>query len=204
VLDTFDYADLNSYLLLVIGVTHAEECDKPALFNEIARKARSGQSILLKEFLELHAKQPFVTLPHTADLTHAVEMFGSGIHRIIVVNAGTSDVIGVLTQLRLVRFFWQNGRDFKALSDLYHSSLQDLSLGSRKVVSIKYVPHASGFSKNPRADQDHSGDRPLTDALEIMNSQSITSLPVVDNHRNVVGNISQVDTRVSLRTYQHL
>ena len=31
-----------------------------------------------------------------------------------------------------------------------------------------------------------------------MNNESITSLPVLDHHKNVVGNISQVDVRVSL------
>jgi len=42
----------------------------------------------------------------------------------------------------------------------------------------------------------HSGDKPLTDALEIMYNEGITSLPVLDNQRNVIGNISHVDVRV--------
>jgi CBS domain-containing protein len=45
----------------------------------------------------------------------------------------------------------------------------------------------------------HSGDKPLTAALEIINNEGITSLPVLDYQRNVVGNISHVDVRVSLR-----
>lgn len=43
-----------------------------------------------------------------------------------------------------------------------------------------------------------SGDKPLTDALELMNNEGITSLPVVDHQQNVIGNISHVDVRVSL------
>lgn len=41
-----------------------------------------------------------------------------------------------------------------------------------------------------------SGDRPLIDALTLMHNESVTSLPVLDNHRNVLGNISHVDVRV--------
>lgn len=47
------------------------------------------------------------------------------------------------------------------------------------------------------ADMFFSGDKPLTDALELMNNEGITSLPVLDNQNNVIGNISHVDVRVS-------
>jgi len=43
-----------------------------------------------------------------------------------------------------------------------------------------------------------SGDKPLTDALELMNNEGITSLPVIDSQNNVIGNISHVDVRVSV------
>ena len=42
-----------------------------------------------------------------------------------------------------------------------------------------------------------SGDKPLTDALELMNNEGVTSLPVLDAQNNVIGNISHVDVRVS-------
>jgi CBS domain-containing protein len=41
-----------------------------------------------------------------------------------------------------------------------------------------------------------SGDRELATALTTMANESISSLPVVDNHNNVIGNISQVDVKV--------
>lgn len=41
-----------------------------------------------------------------------------------------------------------------------------------------------------------SGDRPLCHALELMNNEGISSLAVVDNQFNVVGNISVVDVKV--------
>ena len=42
----------------------------------------------------------------------------------------------------------------------------------------------------------HSGDRPLKEALTIMNSEGVSSLAVVDNQYNVVGNISNMDVNV--------
>src|SRR5437588_231267 len=42
-----------------------------------------------------------------------------------------------------------------------------------------------------------SGDKPLAAALELMNNEGISSLPVLDAFNNVIGNISHVDVRVS-------
>ena len=42
-----------------------------------------------------------------------------------------------------------------------------------------------------------SGDKPLKEALMLMNSEGVTSLAVVDNNYNVVGNVSNVDVKVS-------
>lgn len=41
-----------------------------------------------------------------------------------------------------------------------------------------------------------SGDKPLYHALQLMSDEGISSLAVVDNHANVVGNISIVDVKV--------
>lgn len=43
-----------------------------------------------------------------------------------------------------------------------------------------------------------SGDKPLNHALKLMNSEGVTSLAVVDNQHNVVGNISNADVKVVL------
>lgn len=41
-----------------------------------------------------------------------------------------------------------------------------------------------------------SGDKPLKEALKLMNSEGVSSLAVVDNQFNVVGNISNADVKV--------
>ncbi|KAL9095519.1 MAG: hypothetical protein Q9165_002390 [Trypethelium subeluteriae] len=177
--DTFDYSDLNAYLLLVVGLARPDQEDVSS-FNELAQKGREGKPIPLQDVKDLRKKEhkePFIRIPHTQTLTKAMEIFGSGIHRIIVVKEGTMDVVGILSQLRLVRFFYQHGRNFPAVDKLYSVGLKDLEIGSRNVIAI-------------------NGDRPLADALELMNNESITSLPVLDHQKNVIGNISQVDVRL--------
>jgi len=47
------------------------------------------------------------------------------------------------------------------------------------------------------ANHGFSGDKPLATALELMNNEGVSSLPVLDAQNNVIGNISHVDVRVS-------
>lgn len=170
----FGYDELNAYLLLVLGMSQPD--DSAA---EIAERARSGEPLALKEVNDhLGNREAPAYLPHTANLTQAMEMLGSGAHRIVVCKEGTSEAMGVLSQLRLVRFFWENHQNFAATERLYGRTLKDLDLGAKDVLAI-------------------NGDRPLSDALRLMHSEGITSLPVLDSNNNVVGNISHVDVRVS-------
>ncbi|KAI9804126.1 MAG: hypothetical protein M1825_001528 [Sarcosagium campestre] len=179
-LATFDYSDLIAYLLLVVGIAHPDK-DEISSFNELAKKAREGDKIPIKDVKDLGNKEPFVSLPHNAKLTQAVEIFGSGVHRIIIVRPGTKHVTGILSQLRLVQFLWENGRSFPIIDQLYPQHLKDLTIGSHQVIAI-------------------NGDKPLTDALELMNNEGVTSLAVVDNQMNVVGNISNADVKHLTRT----
>ncbi|PVH96583.1 hypothetical protein DM02DRAFT_617126 [Periconia macrospinosa] len=173
---TFDYSDLNAYLLLVVGLAHPDEADV-ASFDELAKKGREGKPIPLKDVKDLGKKEPLITLPESADLTKIMEVFGSGVHRVLIAEEGTSNVIGVLTQLRLVRFFWENRQSFPAVDQLYPQLIKDLHLGSHSVIAI-------------------NGDKPLATALELMNNEGVTSLPVLDAQNNVIGNISHVDVRL--------
>ncbi|KAF2751856.1 hypothetical protein M011DRAFT_473160 [Sporormia fimetaria CBS 119925] len=173
---TFDYSDLTAYLLLVVGLARPAE-DEVASYDELAKKGREGKPIPLRDIKDIARKGPLVTLPHTADLTKAVEVFGSGVHRILVTEEGKTDIIGVLTQLRLVQFFWDNRQSFPAVDELYPQFIKDLHIGSPNVLAV-------------------NGDKPLIDALELMNNEGMSSLPVLDAQNNVIGNISQVDVRL--------
>jgi len=59
------------------------------------------------------------------------------VHRIIVVKEGTDNVVGGLSQLRLVTFLWENRKSFPVIDQLYPQYLKDLGVGSQQVISIK-------------------------------------------------------------------
>jgi hypothetical protein len=125
-------------LLLVVGIAQPEE-EQVTSFRELARKAREGSKIPLKDVKDLGREEPLVTLPPSANLTSAIETFGGGVHRIVIVKENSSDVIGILSQSRLVKFLWENGRSFPVIDQLYPQYLKDLRIGSQQVMSIKYV-----------------------------------------------------------------
>ncbi len=171
----FGYDELNAYLLLVLGLSQPDDSAV-----QLRERARSGEILQLQEVNDhLGAREEPIMLPHTANLTQAMEMLGGGVHRIVVAKEGTSEAVGILSQLRLVRFFWENHQNFAATERLYGVTLKELELGTKDVLAI-------------------NGDRPLSDALRLMHDEGISSLPVLDSHNNVVGNISHVDTRVSI------
>ncbi|RLL95742.1 hypothetical protein CFD26_103683 [Aspergillus turcosus] len=178
---TFDYSDLNAYLLLAAGLTQPNE-ELRESYEELARKAREGHKIPLKDVKELSRNEPLTTLSASANLMTAVETFGGGVHRVIVVDErNDGEVVGIVSQFRLVKFLWENGRSFPVIDQLYPQYLRDLGIGSREVISI-------------------NGDKLLCEALQIMHSEGISSIAVVDNHSNVVGNISTTDVKLLTRS----
>jgi len=151
-----------------------------AFYQDLAKKAKSGQPIALRDAKNLGSKEPFVTVPHTAKLTKVIEAFGSGVHRLIVVKEWTNEVVGIISQFRLVKFLWENGQSFPVIDQLYHQTLRDLQVGSRyEIICV-------------------NGDKPLREALLLMDVEGVSSMAVVDAQQNVVGNISTADVRVSI------
>ena len=134
---TFDYSDLAAFLLLIMGVYQPEDGEDTSSFQDVARKARSGSSIPVKLIKDLGKKAPFVAVPESEGLARVVEIFGSGVHRIGVVKEGTNRVIGVLSQLQLIGFFWEHGRTFPEIDQLYPCTVRELNIGSTGVISIQ-------------------------------------------------------------------
>ncbi|OQE30264.1 hypothetical protein PENFLA_c003G00711 [Penicillium flavigenum] len=179
---TFDYADLNSYLLLAAGLTHPDEAHQ-ASYEELAKKAHDGVPIPLRDVKKFGMeKEPLIKLPASANVLAAVEIFGGGVHRVVVVNeSNDQEVVGIFSQFRLVKFLWENGSSFPIIEELYPKALRELVIGSHEVISI-------------------NGDRPLSEALHMMNNEGMSSIVVVDNHFNVLGNISTADVKLLTRS----
>jgi hypothetical protein len=81
-------------------------------------------------------KESLVTLPGNEDLARAIEVFGSGIHRILVTGP-KGEVVGVLSQLKLVEFFWNEGVNFRVIDELYPRLMRDLGIGSQQIIAIR-------------------------------------------------------------------
>lgn len=138
IVGTFDYNTLNAYLLLVLGLTPPSE-DPIHDFNELGKKAREGNPIPVSDVKDLGRKEPTSFLQDSANLLKAIETFGKGVHRVIVTKEDTKEFVGVLSQSTLVKFLWENGRSFPVIDQMYSQYLRDLRIGSRHVISVKYI-----------------------------------------------------------------
>ncbi|KAI8953265.1 hypothetical protein F4801DRAFT_576719 [Xylaria longipes] len=174
-ISTFDYSDLNAYIMVVVGLGQPPE-DLVALFDDIAKRAQARDSIPLRDIQPLCRKETLVTLQGDEDLARAVEIFGSGIHRILVTNF-QAEVVGILSQIKLMEFFWNEGINFRVIDELYPKLMKELGVGSQQIIAV-------------------NSDSPLADALTLMNQEGLTSVAVVDNGLNVVGNISTADVKL--------
>ncbi|EXJ84952.1 hypothetical protein A1O3_05627 [Capronia epimyces CBS 606.96] len=177
VIGTFDYRDLNAYLLLVVGLIKPDDNDRAEELQRLAQQAREGKAMHLRDIKELSKKEPLTFLSQESDLLKAIETFGKGVHRVVVVDETTKEATGVLSQTRLIRFLWDYGRSFPVLDQLYTQHLRDLKIGSNDVVAI-------------------NGDRPLAEALILLWTEGVSSLAVVDHNYNVIGNISNIDVKL--------
>lgn len=77
-----------------------------------------------------------MVLSADSTLDRAMEAFGSGIHRLLVTDQA-GDVTGILNQLRLLEFFWNEGVNFPIIDRLYGSLLRDLQIGTQQIIAIK-------------------------------------------------------------------
>lgn len=137
-ISTFDYSDLNAYILVVVGLGHPPD-ESVALYDDIAKRAQARDSIPLRDIQPICRKESLVTLQGDEDLARVIEVFGSGIHRVLITNF-QGEVIGILSQLKLMEFFWNEGIHFRAIDDLYPRLMKELGVGSQQMIAVKYVP----------------------------------------------------------------
>lgn len=126
---------MNAYLLVVVGLSKPAE-DQIQLYNDIIRKAQEGLDITLREIQPICRQDPLVHLSTDGSLSQAIEVLGSGIHRVLVTD-GEGSVGGIVSQLRVVDFFWNEGVNFPTIHQLYPTMLKDLGIGAQQIVSVK-------------------------------------------------------------------
>lgn len=120
---------------MVVGLAMPEE-DQIEVTNNIVEKAKKGESIILREIQSLLRKEALISLSATSNLAQAMEILGSGVHRLLVTNQA-AHVVGIMSQLRLVEFFWNEGINFPTIDQLYPLILRDLNIGTKQTISVK-------------------------------------------------------------------
>lgn len=134
-ISTFDFNDLNAYLLVVVGLAKPDE-DSIALYDRIASMAREGAIIPLRDIQPICRKQSLMTLSSTDKLGRAIEILGSGVHRVLVSDSSGS-IVGILSQLKLTEFFWSEGAHFPTIDRLYTTNIRELGIASKQVLAVK-------------------------------------------------------------------
>ncbi|AMD19826.1 HCL325Cp [Eremothecium sinecaudum] len=185
---TFDYNDLNSYLLLVLGKISVDDV-------EVTKKCQSGQPVPVGRIVMLTPKNPFHKVPENENLSTVMGILGSGVHRVAITDPQGTTVRGILSQRRLVRYLWDNARLFSNLDTLLNSSLQCLGIG----VLDRHMPPTSRQSRVISV-LDHE---PLVMALYKMHKERISSIAVINSQGMLLGNISVADVRHVTHTSQY-
>ena len=187
---TFDYNDLNSYLLLVLN--------KIKINNEkLTKDCQNGENIKVGELIKYTPKDPFYKLSENENLSNVINILGSGVHRIAITDPDMTQIKGILSQRRLVKYLWDNARQFPDLEPLLNMSLKKLKIGvfnDNKTTKLT--------SRNSPVISIH-GDEPLINALYKMHNERISSIAVIDSNNILIGNISVTDVKHLTRTSQY-
>lgn len=186
---SFDYSDLNTYLLLIMNKVNFNELnfsgiggpedtpqEKQDKLVTIINKAKRGEEVPVDFIVKLHPKNPFVKFKELDTLYKVMETLGNGVHRVAITDNSSSKITGILSQRRLIKFMWENARRFPSLDYYLNATLQELQVGSNNPISI-------------------NGDQPLIEALYKMFMERVSSLAVVDKNKTLLGNISIVDVK---------
>ncbi|SCU78121.1 LADA_0A03950g1_1 [Lachancea dasiensis] len=185
---TFDYNDLNSYLLLVLNKIQVND-------PQVARDCQMGKPVPVGEIVKLTPKNQFHKLRELDNLTTAMGILGSGVHRVAITDNASTQIRGILSQRRLIKYLWDNARQFSGLQPLLNSSLKDLGIGVLDT-------HTAPTSRQSRVIS-IQGEEQLIMALYKMHTERISSIAVVDHHGNLLGNISVTDVKHVTRTSQY-
>ncbi|SCV01049.1 LAMI_0G09032g1_1 [Lachancea mirantina] len=185
---TFDYNDLNSYLLLVLNKIQVNDA-------QVARDCQTGKPVPVGEIVKLTPKNKFNKLPETENLSTAIGILGSGVHRVAITDPQGTQIKGVLSQRRLIKYLWDNARQFSNLESLLNSSLSDLKIGVQDSQTAPTSRQSRVISIQ--------GEEPVIMALFKMHNERISSIAVVDHHGNLLGNISVTDVKLVTRTSQY-
>ncbi|KAG0082384.1 cell separation during budding [Podila epicladia] len=172
----FDYGDLMTYILILLKKMDPPQ-DQTLEMRDLIQKANNSQSVPVRLasgmfFVNLSGKDPFCTIPSETRLGAVVNDFGTGIHRVAVMDG--YNLKGMLTQSLTLDFIMRHLGEFPKLQAVMQMTLHACGLDHSNVLSV-------------------NGNAPVLDALVKMSSNSVSSLAVLDDQGILLGNISMTD-----------
>ncbi|CAG8489627.1 3654_t:CDS:10 [Paraglomus occultum] len=185
----FDWADVMTYLLIVLKKKDAFELEKKSKeelsdeFRKLLRLALQCQPIPVKLASDISNKNPFYSVLPETSLFQVTELFGSGTHRVAVMDAN-NHLKGILTQSNVVSYLYDNARQFPEIEKVLTKTIEELGIGKSDVISV-------------------NSDSFVLDALKIMRENSLSSTAVVNSGGVLCGNISMSDIKYILGSYRH-
>lgn len=184
----FNYNDLNTYLLLALNKIQIDN-------DNITNDCQNGKPVKVGDFIiNAKIKSNFKSQNQNQSLKSIINILGKDrIHRITLIDENNY-VKGIISQRRLIKYIWENARNIKNILPILNSSISELKIGN--------------FNNNSNNTYQSrlisiNGDEPLIKALYKMNIEKISSIAVVDNQFNLIGNISVTDVKHVTRTSQY-
>ncbi|OBZ85115.1 Protein SDS23, partial [Choanephora cucurbitarum] len=182
----FDYGDVIAYILLVLHLKPGQDdrVDPDAFeIKDIVQRALRGQKVPVGMASDLSRKNPFYSILEEATLLSALEIFAYGTHRVSMLNP-EGDISGILSQSTVVNYLYENRKQFPEIDQAMNKTIRELKLGDAPVIGVDI--NAS-----------------VLDALSIMSSNGISSLAILQNNKQLMGNISITDVKHIMKGYTH-
>ncbi|KAG2233417.1 hypothetical protein INT48_007447 [Thamnidium elegans] len=185
----FDYGDVIAYILLVLHRKPGQNDSSDSIdldsleIKDIVRRALEGQKVPVRMASDLSRKNPFYSILQEATLLSAVETFACGTHRVSILKPD-GEIGGILSQSTVVRYLYENRKQFPALDEVMNKTVHQLNLGDEPVVGI-------------------DADATVLDALSLMSSKGVSSIAVLRNDKYVLGNISMTDVKHVMKANSH-
>jgi len=160
---------------LLDTVRHSEKPD-PSLGALLLLHHSELSSITVKSVCGRSSEDAYVPVKVGSPLRKAVElMAANGVHRVPVVN-DEGEIVNLITESGVIQYL---AAHINALGDKLNKTVEELGLGQQPMISI------------------HIG-RTTREAFELMVHKRISAVGVVDDHNNLIANISAKDVRTLL------
>lgn len=193
---TFDYNDLNAYMLLSLNKIKINKKDNESIQQLISKNAASGKPVKVGDIIKFVPKTPFLKFSETESLSKILQILGNGVHRVAIIddNVKTETKIkGILSQRRLLKYLWDNASKFENFEELSKFQLKDLKIGVLEQPFEKKDMHNKENNKFRVIAIE--GTEPLIEALLKMFTNQISSIAIIDSNQMLLGNISVTDIK---------